>query len=123
MNNKYLEQLPDYTDEIKACESDSTRIISRIDTGKKYDDINSDFIINCQDDVTKVLCKISQLSTPFFDVRDELMKEYDRKYLQYPELGKKLKWEHYYELHKPFDVIKTKCWKLLNKLCKLADKQ
>ena len=62
---------------------------------------------------TDILYLIGEHSQPIFDLREVIEKEYTTKYLKSPALGKKLYLEYYEGLHKPYDRLKNRAFKLI----------
>ena len=62
---------------------------------------------------TDILYIIGDLSQAIFDLRTIMEEAYTHKYLKSPALGKKLYLEHYEGLHKPYDRLKNKTFKLI----------
>jgi hypothetical protein len=66
--------------------------------------------------VVKTLEYIGKLSDSIFNIEDELEVMYIFKYKNFPELGRKIFSDHYSSLHKPYNVLKKKCWKMLDEI-------
>lgn len=63
--------------------------------------------------IIQVLEYVGDLSIPMFNIQDQLEKNYNRMYKSSPELAKKLYLEHYHELHRPYNILKNRCFTLL----------
>jgi len=66
--------------------------------------------------IIKVLDYVGRLSMPAFFIENELEELYKINYLHAPQLGKMLWLEHYEEIHKPYNKLKNRCFKLLDDL-------
>lgn len=62
---------------------------------------------------TDILYLVGELSQDIFDLRITMETEYNKYYSKSPALGKKLYLEHYQELHKPYDKLKNRAFKLI----------
>jgi len=60
-----------------------------------------------------ILYLIGEYSQPIFDLRTTMEEAYSKKYIKTPALGKELYLKHYESLHKPYDKIKNKVFKLI----------
>lgn len=91
-------------------------------TYKKYKTSNS--INNKQheelyENIIKVLDYTGRLSMPIFEINDEMEKLYAKRYTHSPELARTLWLEHYDKLHRPYSLIKNRCFTLLDDLDQL----
>ncbi len=68
------------------------------------------------DDIVRVLLFVGNLSEPFFKIEDSLEEQYILKYPNSPQLAKELWLEHYETIHHPFNVLKNRCFRLLEEL-------
>jgi len=66
--------------------------------------------------VIRVLDYVGRLSTPAFAIEDEMEELYKMKFLHAPELGKKLWLDHYENVHYSYNLLKNRCYKLLEEL-------
>lgn len=78
--------------------------------------ITDDQFIQVYNEIFRVLDYVGQLSVPAFAIEDQLEEMYDKKYRHAPELAKKLWLDHYENVHKPYTVLKNRCFKLLDDL-------
>jgi hypothetical protein len=68
------------------------------------------------EEVIRVLDYVGKLSMPAFAIEDELEELYKMKFLHAPELAKSLWLIHYENVHKPYTLLKNRCFKLLDEL-------
>lgn len=66
--------------------------------------------------IIKVLDYVGKLSQPSFDIEDDIERIYTEKYIHSPELAKKLWQDHYELIHHPFDLLKNRCFRLIEEL-------
>jgi len=63
-----------------------------------------------------VLDYVGRLSMPAFAIGDELEEMYKLNFLHSPELGKKLWLDHSGIIHKSYNLLKNRCFKLIEDL-------
>ena len=68
------------------------------------------------EEVIRVLDYVGRLSMPAFAIEDELEEMYKMRYLHAPELAKKLWFDHYENVHHPYNTLKNRCFKMLEEL-------
>jgi hypothetical protein len=66
--------------------------------------------------VIKILDYVGRLSMPAFEIEEKLEEMYRIKFLKAPQLGKLLWLEHYEKIHHPYNLLKNRCYKLLEGL-------
>lgn len=64
----------------------------------------------------RVLNYVGGLSMSVFAVEDELKKLYLVQYPKAPKLAKQLFYEHYENIHYPYNLLKNRCFRLLEEL-------
>lgn len=72
--------------------------------------------VRVYEEIVRVLDYVGRLSMPAFAIEDELEEMYKMYYLRAPELGKKLWSDHYESIHRPYNTLKNRCFKLLEEL-------
>jgi hypothetical protein len=78
--------------------------------------ISDDKFITIFEEIIIVLDYVGRLSMPAFAIEDELQEMYKMNFLHAPELGKKLWFDHNAEIHKKYNVLKNRCFKLIEDL-------
>jgi len=68
------------------------------------------------EETAKILDHVGSLSQQIFDVEQEIEDLYAMEYKHSPELGLKLWYEYYEQLHKPYTNIKNRCWRMFDSL-------
>jgi hypothetical protein len=71
------------------------------------------------EEVVRVLDYVGRLSMPVFAVEDEMERLYIMRYPHSPELAKKLWLDHYEDIHHPYNLLKNRCFKLIEELDEL----
>lgn len=71
------------------------------------------------EEVVRVLDYIGRLSMPAFAVEDEMERLYIMRYPHSPELAKKLWLDHFEDIHHPYNLLKNRCFKLIDELDEL----
>ena len=86
----------------------NTIIAVELITDKKF--------VRLYEEVIIALDYVGRLSMPAFAVEDEMEEMYKMQYLHAPELAKQLWFEHYENIHHPYNILKNRCFKLLDEL-------
>lgn len=73
--------------------------------------------------LSDILYKVGDMSIPIFEIRETMEEKYAKKYVKSPALGKKLYLEHYENVHKPFDKLKNRTFKVINILDPFDDEE
>lgn len=68
------------------------------------------------DEVVFVLMYVGDLSESIFSLGDTIEEQYLKAYIRTPELAKTLWLKHYDKLHHPYNLLKNRCYKLLEEL-------
>jgi len=105
-------QLPDNSIELKSLNRTiNETIVPRISNIKYLDNDTYKSIV---DNILDILYQVGELSIPLFDVAKQIEDEYFKVYIHAPELAKTLWQKEYHEHHKPYNVIKNKCFHYLD---------
>lgn len=108
--------LPNYDNELSKADDVIEKLKQRIKTLEIQRSIDDKIHTNTFENVIRVLDYVGRLSIPAFAIEDELEEMYKMRYLHAPELGKKLWIEHYKNVHKPYTLLKNRCYTLLDEL-------
>lgn len=108
--------LPDYTEELKRAEQAIDNVKSVYEKLVKRKNINADIHDKLYERLIRVLDLLGKISTPTFEIEDQLEEIYFKHYLHQPNLAKQLWLEHYESLHRPYSQLKNKCFRLLDLL-------
>ena len=108
--------LPDYSNELSKADEIIEKLKNRLKIIQNQKRIDDKFHTVTFEEIIRVLDYLGKLSTPAFEIEDELEEMYKMKFLKAPELGKKLWLEHYENIHHPYNLLKNRCYKLLEEL-------
>lgn len=78
---------------------------------------DNEFVIVFEE-IATVLDYVGRLSMPAFAIGDEMEEMYKMKFLHAPELAKKLWLDHFSNVHRPYNALKNRCFKMLEDLDK-----
>lgn len=117
---EYLEtscfDLPDNTPKLKDIELRLEKFKIYVNKIGENNGITDEIHSKVYDKVCNILDKLGKLSTPVLDTFDKLEELYTLKYINTPELGKRIWIEHYCELNKPYTLLKNRCVTILENL-------
>ena len=68
------------------------------------------------DEVGAILYYVGMLSQKIFDLQETLEEQYKYRYLKSPQLGKNLFWQRYSKLHRPYTLLKNRCYRMFTDL-------
>lgn len=109
-------ELPEYVNEVSEADARIAALRAEISSMIKNNTIDDVLHDKYFEEVAKVLMLVGILSQPAFEVFDDLEEMYKMKYLQAPQLGKKLWLDHYTAIHRPYTILKNRCHTLLEEL-------
>lgn len=87
--------------------------LKTIETRKTINDKEHELLF---EEIFKVLDYVGRLSMSAFEISEELEKMYTLRYNHSPELARKLWLDHYEEIHHPYNLLKNRCFKLIDEL-------
>jgi len=108
--------IPDHTEHLKNAAEKIEKIKQQLNNTIADKCIDGNCHTAMYDSIAIVLYYIGQLSQQVFNFEEELEEEYKMAYLKYPELGKKLFWQHYEKLHRPYTLLKNRCYRMFTEL-------
>lgn len=119
VTNQYIDydfNLPDNKNELCDAEDRISKI--RIDLDLIYfeNKINNNLHDKYYNKIVWILDKIGQLSMTAFEINNKLEDMYFLKYKHSPALAKKLWQEHYENIHRPYNILKNRCYRMLDAL-------
>jgi hypothetical protein len=109
-------KLPDYSNELLTAAQAIEKLKDEIETinlNKTITDKSHEIIF---ERIIKVLDYVGKLSQPSFEIEYKLEELYIINYPHSPELAKKLWQDHYENIHHPFDLLKNRCFRLIEEL-------
>ena len=78
--------------------------------------LNDNVHYQIYNEIVRVLDYVGRLSMQVFAINEELEKLYLLKFKSSPAMARELWLNHYDHLHRPYSLIKNRCFKLLDKL-------
>lgn len=76
--------------------------------------INNDLHNSLYERGIRLLNEVAKLSIPVSELEERLKIKYDLEYIEFPQIGRKLLYEHYAELHHPYNILKNRCYNILD---------
>lgn len=110
--------LPDQTEELTNTEYALGEIKTRFREIQKNKSIDEDIHEELFEEIMILLDYLGYLSQSAFKLRDYIEDEYFKKYKNAPALAKVLWQEHYALIHRPYNILKNRCFRLIDELDK-----
>lgn len=111
--------LPDHTSELEETDEYIKNLKLKF-TGYRADRIDSPMTTKqysiLYEEIVRGLYYLGNLSLPAFATEDIIEKKYFETYKHAPELAKKLWWDHYESVHRPYTLFKNRLFKLIEDL-------
>jgi hypothetical protein len=108
--------LPTYANELYKAEE----VIDKLKIKLKHISVNKTITnkLHTQlfEEIIRVLDYVGQLSEPAFAIEDELEELYVLQYPHSPSLAKKLWLDHYEYVHHPYNILKNRCFRMLDEV-------
>lgn len=108
-------KLPDHQNELSDAESNIGELKSKVHS-YEFKSFTDDIFLSLYEEVISNLDYVGRLSSHLFELNKELEESYYLKYKRAPAMAKTLWMEHYTLLHQPYNTLKNRCFKLLDKL-------
>jgi hypothetical protein len=108
--------LPNHDNELSKAEDVIEKLKNRLKIIEIQRTIDDKTHTQMFEHVVRILDYVGRLSMPAFAIEDEMEEMYKMKFLHAPELGKKLWLDHYGNVHHPYNLLKNRCYKLLEEL-------
>lgn len=109
-------ETPDHSNELSKAEELIEKLKNRLKITGTQRSIDDEMHTKMFDEVVFVLMYVGDLSESIFNLGDTLEEQYLKTYIKTPELAKTLWLKHYDELHHPYNLLKNRCYKLLEEL-------
>lgn len=106
--------LPNHQEELKTAEEYLNELKLKLATVIVNETIDDKSHEQFFEDTMKVLDYVGRLSIPCFKINYELERMYINKYPHSPALAKKLWLDHYESIHRPYNLIKNRCFRTIN---------
>lgn len=108
--------VPDHSKELLKAEDLIAKLKNRLKIMGMQRSIDDKIHTKMFDEIVFILTYVGDLSMSVFDIGDELEEQYVKTYIKTPELCKTLWLKHYDRLHHPYNLLKNRCYKLLEEL-------
>lgn len=108
--------LPDHSIELCDAENAILNLKKTLEIVQQQESISDTAFIVLYEEIIKVLDFVGRLSVSAFNIEDELQALYEKQYRHFPELSKKLWQDHYGSIHHPYNILKKRCFNLLQEL-------
>lgn len=111
-HSKELQDVDDYVKLLKANLADYKKLRTTEPMSTKQYSV-------LYDQILRGLYYLGSLSLPAFATEDIIEKKYFEVYRHAPELAKKLWWDHYETIHRPYTLFKNRLFKMIEDLNEL----
>jgi hypothetical protein len=108
--------LPDHKDELLKAESLIDKIKIKFEQHQKFKNLTGKSHTSLYEEIVRVLDYVGNLSTVVFQIEEELEAMYILQFKHAPQMAKKLWLDHYDFLHRPYTLLKNRCYRLLEDL-------
>lgn len=109
----------DYTEELNKAEEIINDLKFKFKEYEIKQELTEEQFVKQYKEIIRVLYYVGKLSQSIFDIETKMETQYIRMYPHSPELASKLFDDHYHKLHKPFNLLKNRCFTLLESLDEL----
>lgn len=104
--------LPDHTKQLSDAETYAEKLKKEIQLTKRARELNEKKYVILYEKITRGLYYVGGLSESAFALEETIEKEYYKIYKSSPELARKLWQDHYSLIHKPYNVLKNRLYRL-----------
>ena len=111
--------LPDHSEELYEVEDYINKIKKQIQQCTADNKLDDKTYTALYDKITNALYYVGGLSMPAFDVQEKLEEEYFNTYKHAPELARKLWLDHYARIHRPYNILKNRLFRMYDNLDEL----
>jgi hypothetical protein len=108
--------LPDHQNELAKAEGLIDKIKSKFESHQKFRNLTDKSHTSLYEETVRILDYVGHLSVPAFKIEEELEAMYVLQFKHAPQLAKKLWLDHYDYLHRPYTLLKNRCFRLLEDL-------
>ena len=112
-------EIPNHTNELEKATEYIEDLKFKFRNCERKEQITDEEYADIYSDTLRVLYYVGDLSDPAFKIEDELEDIYFKMYVHSPELAKELFFAKYHEIHKPYNLLKNRCFTLLDGLVEL----
>jgi hypothetical protein len=108
--------LPDHTNELCKAEDCIEKLKGKLEAFQKFKNLTDKSHTSLYEEIVRILDYVGGLSVPAFKIEEELEEMYVRQFKHAPAMGKKLWLDHYDYIHRPYTLLKNRCYRLLEDL-------
>lgn len=109
--------IPDHKDDLKQLRLELDYIDNMVHELKYNKSINNDIYNYINNQIISILYKIGKLSLSIYKLKKDIEDFYKPKQIDYKNKKNNLVWYNYYlQLNKPYDQLKTKCYKQIKNI-------
>lgn len=109
-------QIPNHCNELEKATEFINNLKYEFRQRERREEISKKDYVHLYQETIRVLYYVGDLSQSAFNCEDRLEEKYLIMYAHSPELAKKLFWDRYHEIHKPYNLLKNRCFTLLDQL-------
>jgi len=109
-------ELPEHGNELSLAEETIEKLKCRLKLIVKEKSITDESHDKIYENTIRVLDFVGKLSLPAFALEDEMQEYYVKTYIHAPHLAKRLWLNHYGKLHQPYNLLKNRCFRLLEEI-------
>lgn len=111
--------LPNHANELSKAEEVMEKIRKKLENHKTLKTLDDKLHTQLYEEIVRVLDYLGHLSQPAFNIESDLEALYTKQYIHAPELAKRLWLDHYESLHHPYNILKNRCFRMLEELDEL----
>ena len=109
-------EIPNHVRELEKAEEYIEDVKFRFRHCERLEELSPSQYVDLHRDTLKALFHVAKLSEPAFNVEEKLEEQYFRMYVHSPALAKELFFKKYHEIHKPYNLLKNRCFTLLDQI-------
>jgi hypothetical protein len=111
--------LPDHKNELAKAEDCIEKLKHKFEAFQKFKNLTDKSHTSLYEEIVRILDYVGHLSMPAFKIEEELEAMYVKQFKHAPSMAKKLWLDHYDYLHRPYTLLKNRCFRLLEDLDEL----
>lgn len=108
--------LPNHENELSNAEHYMNKLRVKFAKAVEDNDFDDETHNQLYDEAMRCLLHVGELSQFLFDVDEKIEMEYFKAYKHVPALAKDLWQEHNHTIHRPYNILKNRCYRFLDEL-------
>lgn len=108
--------LPDHKQELDMANVAIEKLKTEFETFQNLNELPDQAFYYIYEESIRILDYLGKLSQFIFDIEDKIEDMYTKTYIHSPALAKTLWLDHKENLHHNYDLLKNRCWRLLDNL-------